>query len=92
MDKIGIKILSNLSYEQFERFEYLVDYDFEYDDMMESIEEQKVIAFDIEEDEDREEDLEALKELLEELDREEIKYKLYAFCEKWELKNLNQIV
>ena len=93
MDKIGIKILSDLSYEQFERFEYLLDYDFEYDDMITSIEEQAIIEFDIEEDddEDREEDFEALKELLEELDNEAVKYELYASIKKWEKKELGQL-
>jgi len=91
MNKIGIKILENIDYEQFESFEYLLDYDFEYDDMITSIEEQKVITLDIEEDEDREEDLEALKILLVELDRQELKYELYSFANEWEKKELGQL-
>ena len=92
MDKIGIKILENMDYEQFESFEYLLDYDFEYEDMLNCIEEQKVIELDIEEDEDREEDLEALAVLLAEFDRQELKYEIYTLCEKWELKTLAKIV
>ena len=92
MDKIGIKILVNIDYEQFERFEYLLDYDFEYEDMISAIENEEVIELDIEEDEDRETDIEALKELLQELDKNHLNYELYAFSEMWELKNLAQIV
>jgi hypothetical protein len=91
MDKIGIKFLDNLEYEEFESFQYLLDYDFEYDDMLKHIEEQKVIALDIEEDEDRVEDLEALHALLSEFDRKEIEYVLYSFSEQWELKELSEI-
>jgi len=89
MDKIGIKILENIDYEQFENFQYLLDYDFEHEDMISAIEEQKIIELDIEEDEDREEDLEALKELLLKLDNEELKYELYSFSKVWEKKEFN---
>ncbi len=92
MDKIGIKFLNMFSYEDFESFQYLLDYDFEYDDLNEYVEEQKIIELDIEEDEDREEDLEALKVLLVEFDSKEIKYELYSLAEEWELKNLAQIL
>ena len=92
MDKIGIKFLNMLSYEDFESFQYLLDYGFEYDDLNEYVEEQKIIELDIEEDEDREEDLEALSVLLDEFDSKEIKYELYSLAEEWELKNLAQIV
>ncbi len=92
MDKIGIKFLDNLTYEDFESFQYLLDYDFEYDDLNEYVEEKKIIELDIEEDEDREEDLEALRVLLAEFDSKEIKYELYSLAEEWELKNLAQIV
>jgi hypothetical protein len=91
MNKIGIKFLDNLEYEEFESFQYLLDYDFEYDDMLKHIEEQKVISLDIEEDEDRVEDLEALHALLAEFDRKEIEYVLYSFSEQWELKELSEI-
>jgi hypothetical protein len=91
MDKIGIKILDNLSYEEFESFQYLLDYDFEYDNMLEHIEEHKVISLDIEEDEDRIEDLEALHALLAEFDRKEIKYELYSFLDKWKTKELLEL-
>ena len=92
MDKIGIKFLNMFSYEDFESFQYLLDYDFEYDDLNEYVEEKKIIELDIEEDEDREEDLEALKVLLAEFDSKEIKYELYSLAEEWELKNLAQIL
>ena len=91
MNKIGIKILENISYEQFERFEYLLHFDFEYDDMENHVEEQKVIELDIEEDEDREEDLEVLEALLAELDGT-LKYELYSFDTEWEQKKFSELV
>jgi hypothetical protein len=91
MDKIGIKFLDNLTYEDFESFQYLLDYDFEYDDLCEHIKEQKTIELDIEEDEDRAEDLEALAVLLAEFDRKAIKYELHSFSDKWEVKELSQL-
>jgi hypothetical protein len=92
MDKIGIKILDTLSYEDFESFQYLLDYDFDYEDMMEYIENQKVIELDIEEDEDRAEDLEALAVLLADFDTKKIKYELYSFSDEWRYKKLSEIV
>ena len=91
MNKIGIKILENISYEQFERFEYLLHFDFEYDDMENHVEEQKVIELDIEEDEDREEDFEVLEALLAELDGT-LKYELYSFDKEWEQKEFSELV
>jgi hypothetical protein len=91
MNKIGIKILENISYEQFERFEYLLHFDFEYDDMENHVEEQKVIELDIEEDEDREEDLEVLEALLAELDGT-LKYELYSFDTEWKQKAFSELV
>jgi len=91
MDKIGIKFLDILTYEDFESFQYLLDYDFEYEDMVKHIEEKKVIELDIEEDEDRDEDLEALAALLAEFDRKELKYDLYSFSDKWVAKELIQL-
>ncbi len=91
MDKIGIKFLDNLTYEDFDSFQYLLDYDFEYDDLYEYIEEQKIIELDIEEDEDREEDLEALRVLLAEFDKKELKYALYSFSDEWVSRELSQL-
>ncbi len=90
MNKIGIKILDQIDYEQFESIQYLLDYDFDYDDMERSIEEQKVIELDIEE-EDRDEDLEVLYELLAEFDNDGLKYELYLFDVEWEKRELTQI-
>ena len=91
MNKIGIKILEELRYEQFEALQYLLDFDFEYEDMLEHIAEQKVIELDIEEDEDRAEDLEALKAVVAEFDIEALKYELYSFSTLWEQKELTQL-
>ena len=60
--------------------------------MMEYIENQKVIELDIEEDEDRAEDLEALAVLLADFDTKKIKYELYSFSDEWRYKKLSEIV
>jgi hypothetical protein len=92
MKKIGIKILKELSYETFESFQYLLDYDFEYDDVVEYVKEQRVIELDIEDEdkEDRVEDIEVLTALLLEFDKDEVEYELYIFDTKWErIERLN---
>ena len=79
MDKIGIKFLEKISYEQFESLGYLLHYDFEYEDIESYIEEQKVIELDIDEEEDREDDLEVLRVLLAEFDSENIRYEIFNY-------------
>lgn len=91
MNKIGIKINDVLDYEQFENFQYVLDYDFEYDELLELIREQRVIKLDIDNDEDRAEDIEVLKELLLELDNQNIRYQLYAFNEEWREQKLSEL-
>ena len=76
--RIGIKFLEKISYEQFESFAYLLQYDFEYEDLEEYIEEKKIIELDIDEEEDREDDLEVLSVLLAGFDRDEVKYEMYG--------------
>ena len=92
MNKIGIKILENMSYEQFESFGYLLEFDFEYEDMERYVEEEKIIELDIEEDEDREEDLEVLQTLLAEFDRDGLTYELYSFEKEWEKKTFSELL
>ena len=89
MKKIGIKFLQNLKYEQFESFQYLLDHDIDYFDMEEYIQEQKIIELDIDDEEDREDDLEVLQSLLSEFDNDGIKYKLYSFDGNWENRGLD---
>ena len=93
MRKIGIKIVNPLNYEQFESFQYLLEYDFEYEDIESYIEEKKIIELDIDEDdvEDRAEDIEALQALLFAFDSDKIEYQLYIFEELWEERKINQI-
>ena len=91
MNKIGIKFLENMSYEQFESFGYLFPFGFEYEDMENHIEEKKVIELDIEEDEDREEDLEVLQALLAGLEST-LTYELYSFDNEWKKKELFELV
>ena len=78
MQKISIKFLDNMNYEQFESFQYLLDYDIDYFDIEEYVKEEKVIELDIDEEEDREDDIEVLKTLLAGFDNEGIKYELYG--------------
>jgi len=92
MQKIGIKFLENLEYEIFESFQYLLDFDFEYDDLADAIVDKKVIELDIDEDaEDRTEDLEVLAELLKKFDEQEINYELYIFEDEWKKEVLKNI-
>ena len=94
MKKIGIKFLQNIEYETFESFQYLLDYDFDYFDLEESVEKGEILELDLEEDdeEDRDEDIEVLTELLEEFDNKGIEYELFIFENEWrreELKNIS---
>ena len=92
MQKIGIKFLENLEYEVFESFQYLLDFDFEYDDLADSVVNKKEIELDIDEDaEDRVEDLEVLAELLKEFDEQGIKYELYVLEAEWKREELANI-
>ena len=94
MKKIGIKILKELSYEAFESFQYLLDYDFEYDDIEEYVKEKRVIELDIEDEdkEDRVEDIEVLKALLAEFDKDEVEYELYMLEEEWNNVEIDMVV
>ena len=92
MQKIGIKFLENLEYEQFESFQYLLDFDFEYDDLADAVVNKKVIELDIDEDvKDRVEDLEVLAELLKEFDKQGTNYELYLFENEWKKEALENI-
>ena len=87
LQKIGIKFLQNLSYEQFESFQYLLEYDFEYEKM----EEGQIITLDVDEEEDYADDIEVLNALLVEFDVEEIGYELYVWDEEWKSISLEEI-
>jgi hypothetical protein len=91
MKKIGIKFLQTLSYEQFESFQYLLEYDFEYENMEEAIKEQKVIPLDMDEEEDYADDIEVLNALLVEFDGESIGYELYVWDGEWKSSSLGEI-
>ena len=91
MKKIGIKFFNNLEYEQFEACQYLLDFDFEYDDLEEYIENGTIIELDIEEDEDRVEDIEALKELVQSFEEQDVKYELFVFENEWSKEVLENI-
>lgn len=82
INKIGIKFLEKISYEQFESFQYLLHYDFEYEDIEQHILEDKIIELDIDEEEDREEDLEVLEALLAQFDSDEVKYEMFNFIKQ----------
>jgi len=91
MKRIGIKFSDTLAYEAFESFQYLLDYDFEYEDLEESVAEQKVIELDIDDEEDRAEDIEVLTELLKAFDAQNIEYKLYVFESEWRVEALENL-
>jgi len=93
MNKIGIKFLDSMTFEQFESLQYLLTYSFEYEDLNSYISEEKIIELDIddEEVEDREDDLLVLESFLMEFDNQKIRYELYAYDNEWERKELNQL-
>ncbi len=94
MDKVGIKFHKLIDYEYYEPLQYWLDYDFEYEDLEEYIEQNKIIELELEEDEDREEDIEMLQTFLEKLAHEKIAYKLFRLnnTKEWEETKLKQIV
>jgi len=89
MKRLGIKIIDKtISFEAYERMEYLLDYDFEYDEMIDAIEEGKIIPLDMDE-EDLEEDMEALEDMKKELDEHGVSYEIYELIETWKLISEN---
>jgi len=94
MQTLGIKFLDKLSYETFERWQYLLDYEMDYDDLNEAIEEGKIITLDME-DQDPEEwqdDIAMLKMLLSILEQEAIGYALYHLEESWQPMAISKIL
>ena len=94
MKKIGIKLLRELSYEEFESFQYLLDYDFEYEDIEENVNTSSIIELDIEDDdeEDRAEDIEALMALLLGFDMSKVGYELYKLDKEWEKVEVSEVI
>lgn len=91
MKKIGIKFEKLLDYESFEPLQYWLDYDFEYEDLEEYLSANKIIELELEEDEDREEDIEMLQAFLKRFDRDEIIYELFVLNDEWEKIDYNSI-
>ena len=91
MKKIGIKFEKLLDYELFEPLQYWLDYDFEYEDLEEYLSANKIIELELEEDEDREEDIEMLQTFLKRFDRDEIIYELFVLNDEWEKIDYNSI-
>ncbi len=83
MKKIGIKFEKVLNYERFEPFQYWLSAEFEYEDLEKHIKQAEIIELELEEDEDREEDIEMLKVFLEKFDKDEIAYELFVMNDKW---------
>jgi len=92
--KIGIQFLTKLSYEEFESFQYLLDYDFEYEEVETYTIENKIIELDIDEDseEDRVEDLDVLEALTIAFDEKGVKYSLYILRKDWEKVNISTLL
>ena len=90
MNKIGLKITDkSVSYETFETLGYLLEYEFEYEDMIESVKLNQIIKLDM----DETEDIEVLNSLLLEVAHMKVGYKLYHLLdEKWieiQIENLS---
>jgi hypothetical protein len=83
MEKVGLKLFQVLDYETFEPLQYWLDYDFEYDDLVEAIENDQIIELDLEEDEDREEDIEMLQVFLKKFQDNNIEFKTYLKQQEW---------
>jgi len=92
MKKIGIRFEKVLDYERFEPLQYWLDYEFEYEDLAEHIEQKKVIELELEEDEDRAEDIEMLQAYLVKFDKDEIVYELFVMNDEWESNELKNII
>jgi hypothetical protein len=92
MKKIGIKFKNVWDYEGYESFWHWLDYDFEYEDLIAAISDNRVIELDIEEDEDREEDILMLKDFLKQFDDAGIAYEMFVMNDDWEKIALNEIV
>ncbi len=93
MKKVGIKFLKNIEYEPFESFQYLLDYDFDYFDLVESVEKGEILelSLEYEDKEDRADDIEVLNELLGEFDNQGIEYELFVFDGEWKKEDLKNI-
>ena len=91
MKKVGIKFLQNIEYEPFESFQYLLDYDFDYFDLEEYVDKGEILELKLEDEEDRADDIEVLNELLEEFDKQDIKYELFVFEDEWKREDLKNI-
>jgi len=83
MNTVGIKLFEILDYELFERLQYWLDYDFEYDELREHIERNQVIPLELEEDEDREEDIEMLQNFLEKFKQNNIAFEIFVREDEW---------
>ena len=92
MKKIGIKFEKLLDYERYEPLEHWLDFDFEYEDLEASVAENRVIELELEEDEDRKEDILMLKAFLSQFDKDEIAYEIFVMNDDWEKIALNAIV
>jgi hypothetical protein len=91
MDKIGLKLFKPLDYDTFEPLQYWLDYDFEYDDLIEVIENDTVIELDLEEDEDREEDIQMLQTFLRHFEEDKIAFKLFNLSNNLEQVELEEL-
>ena len=92
MQKIGIKFFKDLDYERFEPLQYWLNYDVEHEDVLELISKEEIIELELEDDEDRAEDIEMLQAFLEKFNKDEIAYEVFVMNDKWEKSNLKNIV
>jgi len=91
MRKIGIKFEKVLDYERYEPLQHWLDFDFEYEDLEAYVTENRVIELELEEDEDREEDILMLKAFLNQFENDEVAYEIFVMNNDWEKIALNAI-
>ena len=92
MKKIGIKFFKDLDYERFEPLQYWLNHDVEHEDVLELITKEEIIELELEDDEDRVEDIEMLQAFLEKFNKDEIAYEVFVMNDKWEKSELENIV
>ncbi|CAA6826857.1 MAG: Unknown protein [uncultured Sulfurovum sp.] len=84
MDKVGLKLSKVIDYDLFEPLQYWLDYEVEYEDILGYIQSDEVIELELEEDENRVEDLEMLGIFLEKFTQSEICYEVFVMNKEWE--------
>ena len=92
MKKIGIKLFKDLDYEHFEPLQYWLNHDVEHEDVLELISKEEIIELELEDDEDRAEDIEMLQAFLKKFDNDGIVYELFVMNDEWKKSEFKDIL